>query len=330
MRAIARRPAAALLATAARRAPLRAGLVLVYHRLDTVPGDPDREVLPAIGAASFEAHLRHLRSHYLLVPASALPEAAAARQAGEPYPAAVTFDDDLLSHERIAAPILTRLGIPATFFLTGAALDAPFSFWWEDLERAASSGRLTPRDGTLLTPRAVASVLGGEPRAARELARRITRLGPDERDRVRVALREMAGPLPSDTPRFDRASAVRLARAGFEIGFHTAAHEPLTTLGGDGLAAALRDGRARLEAAVEREVSVIAYPHGDADGRVAQAARVAGWRLGFTMEPRLVRPGDDPWLLGRIAPPAGDPARLAMGLSRRVAVAAMGRVGRRR
>ena len=69
-----------------------------------------------------------------------------------------------------------------------------------------------------------------------------------------------------------------LARAGFEIGFHTRDHRPLPELTDDELARALVDGRAALEEAAGRRLRVLAYPHGSADERVAAAARSAGHR----------------------------------------------------
>src|SRR5207248_5880950 len=55
------------------------------------------------------------------------------------FPIAVTFDDDLASHLQLALPILRRTGVQATFFLTGATLRGPFSFWWERLQRAVDA-----------------------------------------------------------------------------------------------------------------------------------------------------------------------------------------------
>ena len=49
-------------------------------------------------------------------------------------------------------------------------------------------------------------------------------------------------------------------------------------------------------------VDVIGYPGGRCDGRVADAARAAGFRIGYSTERAPVTPASDPLLLGRIGP----------------------------
>src|SRR5919197_3306136 len=65
-----KRPAARVLEVACRWSSRRIGLALCYHRIGDPEGDPERELVPALGAARFEAQVRHLRSRYRLVPAS--------------------------------------------------------------------------------------------------------------------------------------------------------------------------------------------------------------------------------------------------------------------
>ena len=43
---------------------------------------------------------------------------------------------------------------------------------------------------------------------------------------------------------------------------------------------------------------MIAYPHGKADGRVAGAARAAGYELGLTGSPTRADPSTNPLLIG--------------------------------
>ncbi len=122
-----------------RASPARVAGALVYHGTFATPPHGE-QVVPAITAAALERHLRHLRRSYRLVTASQLHGAMLARRRGGRIPIAVTFDDDLASHGELAAPLLRRLGCPATFFLTGAG----HAFWWQRLQAAADRG-LDPR-----------------------------------------------------------------------------------------------------------------------------------------------------------------------------------------
>lgn len=291
--------AAGALALAARLSARRAGLVLVYHALAERGGDPGHELVPPHGLALFEAQLRHLRARYRLVPAKDILAAAAARRRGQRFPVAITFDDDLASHVRLAGPVLQRAGAPATFFLCGASLERPFSFWWERLQRAVDRGLDPPLEGT----------------GVHQLAERIEAMGPQERDAVATQLAAELGPDPEDAGL--RASDVRaLVAAGFDVGFHTLRHDRLVTLPDDDLARAMTEGRAALEATLGRPLSLIAYPHGKADHRVARAARNAGFQLGFTGVPEPVVPGGDPLLFGRVVPAHGSVGALAVQLVR--------------
>ena len=275
------------------------GLAVVYHEIGDASGSRERELVPAHGAELFEAQLAHLAERYRIVPASRLWEAAAARRRGDPVPLAVTFDDDLPSHTRVAAPILARRGVGAAFFLNGASLEHPHEFWWQRLQRAVDSGGA----GEELT----SAVLGSAPAEpgdrplVKVLARGIQGMGPHDRDALEPLLERAAGPPPRETGM--RAEEVReLGLAGFEIGFHTVRHDVLPALDDPELALALRTGRDELERLAGRPLTLVSYPHGRGDARVADAARQAGYTAGFTGRPERVGAGGDPLLMGRIEP----------------------------
>jgi peptidoglycan/xylan/chitin deacetylase (PgdA/CDA1 family) len=275
---------------AARRSGARAGVALVYHRVGHPPGDLSRELLPALGSRVFAEQVRYLSARYRLVPASRLLEAASERRAGEPFPVAITFDDDLRSHVDTTAPILVRAGAPATFFLTGACLRGPHRFWWERLQEARDRGLDIGSLG-----------IGALGAGVHELGRAVEALPASRIDELDAALGRLVGPDPGDAGlRAEHVAA--LVADGFEIGFHTRRHHPLPGLAAAELAAAMVEGRAEIEEAAGGKLTTIAYPHGRADARVAAAARAAGFTAGFTGAPGPVTPASDPLLLCRVSP----------------------------
>jgi len=288
---------------AARRSAAHAGVALVYHRVGDPPGDLSRELLPALGSRLFAEQVRYLSARYQIVPASRLLEAASERRAGEPFPVAITFDDDLRSHVETAAPILARAGAPATFFLTGACLRGPHRFWWERLQEA--------RDRNLdLSPLGI----GGPGADVHELGRAIEALPARRIDELDQALRGLVGPDPGDAGlRAEHVAA--LAADGFEIGFHTRRHHPLPGLTAAELDAAMAEGLGELEEAAGGKLTTIAYPHGRADERVAAAARAAGFGAGFTGVPGPVTPESDPLLLCRVSPSYASVGELAVDVA---------------
>ena len=275
---------------------LKRGLALVYHRVADVSGSEERELVPAIATRTFEWQIRHLAANYRLVTASDLPAVALARRRGEPFPVAITFDDDYLSHRRAAMPVLLRNGIPATFFLCGASLKRPFSFWWEALQRASDLG---------IPPGSIVSETDASSDSIHDVAAAIQTMKREDRVAVAARLQRRLGAGSSEGGM--SASDVRaLVEAGFEIGFHTLEHHPLTTLGDGELPAAMTNGRDRIASLAGQELATIAYPHGRADGRVAAAAREAGFSRGYTTSATPLRPETDQLLIGRLVPPPSE------------------------
>jgi len=80
-----------------------------------------------------------------------------------------------------------------------------------------------------------------------------------------------------------------LADAGWEIGSHTHSHPRLTRLDDGALFAELDQSRNACERELGRPCSSLAYPYGDFDARVVEAARAAGYLAGGTLPSRLYR-----------------------------------------
>lgn len=260
----------------------RVGLVLLYHRVAPAPGELATELVPAVSADAFAAQMAWLCRWYAPVPAGEILGAAGRRRRGGRLPVAVTFDDDSPTYARWSLPIVRRAGLPATFFVSGASLDAPHAFWWERLQAAVDAG--LPTD----------ELTGGGDVHAKGAA--IERLSAADRDAVGEALARL-GAEPRDVG-LSVADLRELARDQ-DVGFHTLRHHPLTSLDEDELREALTEGRGRLEAEVGRPLELIAYPNGAAGEREARAARAAGFRLGFTTAADPCGPGTNPLRIGR-------------------------------
>jgi peptidoglycan/xylan/chitin deacetylase (PgdA/CDA1 family) len=291
---------------------LRVGVALVYHRLAETPRAQD--LVATHARLLFEEQLRHLASCYRPVRASELLDAARSRRRGEPLPMAITFDDDLRSHLDLAAPTLRRLGLTATFFLSGASLEGPSPFWWDWLQ-AAMDGRAPVERVVPAASEPVARWRAGDASAIHDVGRLVERLPAPERDRVAAKLAELAGTNAAD-PGLQREHVRTLASGGFEIGFHTRRHDTLPTLDDGALRAALVDGRAEVGATCGQLPKGIAYPHGRADARVAAVAADVGYEFGFTCRREPVRLGTPPLLIGRLEASFASAGALALAAIR--------------
>jgi peptidoglycan/xylan/chitin deacetylase (PgdA/CDA1 family) len=305
-------PVSGVVERALRLTGRRVGVALIYHSVEPVQGDLDRQIVPPHGSELFAGEVGHLMRRYRVVPAGRLPDAVANRRRGERFPVAITFDDDLACHVDVVLPILTRAGASATFFLTGAALERPFAFWWERLQRAVDSGVEVPdvSDGRRVDM--------ARPGAIHEVGKAVETLTPPEREAFSAVLLERLGDDPP-TAGLRAGGVAELVSAGMEIGFHTLRHDSLPSLDDESLQAALTDGRSSLDELSGGRLTVVAYPHGHFDARVAAAARAAGFDYGYTTRVEPVRPDSDPHELGRLGPSYRSVGHFAVQLVRLLA-----------
>jgi peptidoglycan/xylan/chitin deacetylase (PgdA/CDA1 family) len=95
------------------------------------------------------------------------------------------------------------------------------------------------------------------------------------------------------------AQVEAMAEAGMEFGSHGLSHLHLPTLGEEELRQELLDSRRAVEQRLGR-CTMLAYPFGDWDGRVAAAAKAAGYAFAFTL-PRSHQAAADALTIPRIA-----------------------------
>lgn len=282
------------------------GAALVFHAVAPRAGDTEVEIEPAVATRSLDAAVGHLARRYLLVRAADLPSAAHSRTPGEPVPIAVTFDDDLASHAEHAAPVLDRHGAVATAFLCGAR--SPF--WWQLLQIAVDDGAISATGLPAVPSDLVEPALDRRPGGIRRLAKAIEDLAPADRETVTEAL---AHAVPKPPPMLGADGAAALAAAGWEIGFHTPKHHLLTALDDESLRVALDPRPLEPVGTLPR---TLAYPHGKAGPREADAARRAGYLAAYTGQAFALTERTDDHLIGRLQPDTATLGRFALGLAR--------------
>ena len=116
--------------------------------------------------------------------------------------------------------------------------------------------------------------------------------------------------MPADTRKSERVMSstqvAELANDGFEILSHTLSHPVLTALDDTNLRQELTRSKQALEEIVGHEVCGVSYPHGAYDTRICDAAKKAGYQLGFTIEPRIVDGLVDYMQIGRFTASPAD------------------------
>jgi peptidoglycan/xylan/chitin deacetylase (PgdA/CDA1 family) len=103
-----------------------AAVVVAFHRIDDTA---DADGL-TIGVDMFERYCRFFRRHFRVTSLGDLVERL---EQGRPVhrQLVLTFDDGYLDNFEHAAPVLERLGLPATFFVVTQWMGTDVVSWWD-------------------------------------------------------------------------------------------------------------------------------------------------------------------------------------------------------
>ncbi|MEP6492873.1 MAG: polysaccharide deacetylase family protein [bacterium] len=102
------------------------GIIVAFHRVtDIIPEDGLTR-----SARDFERFCRFFKTNYDTIP---LGDFVARVERGESVAGrlSITFDDGYLDNYEVAAPILRKLGLPATFFVVTRFLGTNIVPWWD-------------------------------------------------------------------------------------------------------------------------------------------------------------------------------------------------------
>jgi len=258
-------------------------LILGWHNARPTP------FFPSAGAAAARGlwqQLRLLRRACRVVPLDAAVDALAAGRPLPPRAVALTFDDGYRDNLETVAPMLRRLGLPATFYLVPGLIERTSRPWWETVAWAVSRAR-----ADALEWRGRALPAGGADGAAATVgivAEDLKRMSRIRRD---ASLDDLVGELrprgSEDGVRelfLDWVGARELAESA-DVGSHTCTHPILSEEAPADQGRELARSRARLEEGLGRPVRTIAYPNGtaaDYDAATLAAAGDAGYAAAVT------------------------------------------------
>ena len=307
-----RRIANALSRRAGKLWPRSRPVILMYHRVADESFDPWGL---AVHPARFAEQMEWLANNRELLP---LVEFSRRHQAGtlSPTAVAVTFDDGYACSAEVAAPLLDRLGIPATVFLPTALIRRGREFWWDELERIvlgstrshlslngkavalgpkAAGDRSWPPDAAPRTERQKAfDLFWSELRPLRDAERGILL------DQLRVEAEIPLRPRQSHRP-MSALEARSLAPTNLEVGSHGLTHPDLLGLSDpekhNEIGGSI-DDCAQLVGEVPR---AFAYPYGRHDPKSEQMAAESGYDCACTAESGFVGRSSGNFALPRLA-----------------------------
>jgi len=232
--------------------------ILIFHRVlaakdALLPDLPD--------ALEFERKMRWIARWFNVLPLSSavdrLFDGSIPRRS-----LSITFDDGYADNEQVAAPLLHRLGLSATFFVSTGFLDG--SCMWNDrvIEaiRAARCGSIDI--GIARLPALPLHSLQARREAIGRILQAIKHLDQGERDATVARIVERCAAPPIADLMMREHQVRHLHELGMEIGAHTVSHPILARLAPDAAHAEIRSSKSHLEGIVASPVRLFAYPNG--------------------------------------------------------------------
>ena len=288
--------------------------ILIYHRL-LAASDP--LLHDEVDAARFGQYMALLAAEFTVLP---LGEACArlARGALPARAACITFDDGYADNEQIALPILKRLGLPATFFISTGYSDGGIMF----NDAVIEAVRRAPIGTHDLSPLrlGIYDLDDGASRCAAidALISQLKYRPVGERNAVVKQLAEiMRVRLPTDLM-MRPAQIKHLHDEGMEIGGHTVNHPILTVLDEQEARAEIVGGKHRLEEITGAPVTLFAYPNGkpgrDYGSREVELVKQAGFVAAVSTVSGVANRSSDRFQLPRFTPWDKSPRRFGLRL----------------
>jgi len=283
-------------------------VILMYHSIAGADAtgsiDPDNRMDPA----EFERQMSFLASHRTVVSMDRVADAVRGRADLAPGSVAITFDDGYMDNLTVAAPVLARLGLPATLYLPTSYIDTGATQWIDRLHCAFRTRSAQRIEGAVIgsAPMNLGSP-GDEQRAYEMLKAALRRAHPTERELLLASVESQLGTTPPSTRLTMTWSDVRVLLRefpAFSIGGHTRSHADL----GDTSATHTEDEIVGCFEAIERHTGVRArhfsFPYGRWSSVGAEVLKREGAASGVASGslPRA-RQGVDVMRLSRVAAP---------------------------
>ena len=255
-------------------------------------------------AREFEAQMTWLKANFDVV---SLREITRRQTRLDKNQVAITFDDGYFNNIDTVMPIMAKLDLPMTWFVTTEFVDNPDQLpWWDTIDLALEK---CERAITLREPEVAGSY---DPANARQrnwlntaLRRIVKGVTPERRDAIIAELAGQIGQqfeLPENAfARPGEVAAVDFKRV--DLGGHTASHPNLAVCSESARRQEVDHGKARLEQISGQKLSWFAYPFGGRgcfDQASAQTVKRAGFDGAVTLVPGTVAADTDPYLLPRI------------------------------
>lgn len=287
--------------------------ILMYHRFCQ---DGDSDLLPRLPVGRFESHLRCLKKQMEVISLNEFVERRKEGKAVLQPSVILTIDDGYVDNYELAFPVLERLALPATIYLTAGLIGTEQGLWLDDIEEAL---RNTRKESfvckEVFGEREVRIRTDEEKRGALRKAYEVLLRRPNS-DR-RGSIERLLNALEVERKGFASRKMMsweetkEMAEKGICFGAHTMTHPTLSAEKEEEAEQEIRESKSRIEEELGAPVRHFAIPNGqDEDFREALRGycRAIGFDSVVTTNFGAILSSDDPFALRRL--PGSEPVHV--------------------
>ncbi|RDH83780.1 MAG: hypothetical protein DIZ80_06480 [endosymbiont of Galathealinum brachiosum] len=268
--------------------------ILAYHRIynldneEKFPFDPE---LISANKFDFEEQMNYVKSHYNPISLKNLIDSLSNDYSLPRNPVVITFDDGHFDNYSNAYPILKKLKIPATIFLSTEYISNNKVFWFDWV---AYNIYKTDHKNITFSIDNTSFDIGEEIFSKRQTTENILGYLKNLDNKSRInCLNEMKNIL--DVKIFDDdknkssslnwVQVLEMSNNDIEFGSHTVSHPILSKLTAKELTHEIQHSKHEIEAHINRQIDTIAYPVGgtnEFNENVIEECKIAGYKLGLS------------------------------------------------
>lgn len=279
-------------------------VILLYHKVQRRPFGLWGE--EALNVTHFEEHLRYLTRHFELV---SLHDVVHSLQRRTPLPkcsVAITFDDGYRNNWVLAAPLLKKFRVPATFFVTTGLVGTSKWMWAYELEEIFL--RFSIQDiaqaSRHLALQRLCEVEPSKEKAWEACVAFLKTRPHHELVRTMESLRKKFTVHVDDENQFLSWDEVRaLENEGFDLGAHSVHHPILPRLSQEEAQQEIIGSKQMLSDILHQPPRFFAYPNGDFHPRISELVG-ASFEASFSTLPQACSDTHSLFQLPRVSAPA--------------------------
>jgi len=271
--------------------------ILAYHRIVDISENNkylyDRELISA-SASDFEWQMNYIKKNYEPISFTQFTEYLIGNTKLPKKAVLVTFDDGFNDNYHTAYPILKKLNVPATIFLSTGYIGGKETFWFDWLAHLLF---VLPNGGLYIQQLDMKLNLSNSfserEKIFLQLITKLKKVKNDIRlDVLNDLKRRYKSILEIETEQNKTYSlpmtwdqVLEMSKNGIEFGSHTVSHPILSSLTREQLFSELSESKEIIKKNIGKDIDVLAYPNGlinDFNEDVQIIAKELGYKVGLS------------------------------------------------